>query len=436
MDSAYSEGGYTDDDLNDLTSDDVELGGTSESIHRQDDGPHNTFANTAFDAYFALNHKPSRTSNNVFSNLLTPLTAQEYSSAIASSKTAKSLQVPWLENNSRNKLFPRLLFELDQGFNLLFYGVGSKRAVLNALATRLNEEDCDVLVANAFNPSFTIKDLLISIENIPGMQDFSLPSVSNVDGQAKRIIKYFNSPETDGDLYLVIHNIDAPSLRNTKAKSALAVLASHPRIHILASVDNIAFANLWTISDVFGRKFDQSSRTSTSTYMASPGYGWLFHDLTTLAPYDFETTYADRSSISGASQATKSSRAQKDVAGVSSSTIMTEDAARHILLSVTQKAKKLFVLLGTKQLEAMGNLNASKVDPKLLAFDYSMLFKIARDDFVATNDTALRALMGEFKDHGLVVSITQITTGAEAVWIPLRKEALLKVVDDLKKEQS
>ena len=110
----------------------------------------------------------------------------------------------------------------------------------------------------------------------------------------------------------------------------------------------------------------------------------------------------------------------------------TKTAAQHVLASMTQKAKKLFVLLGTKQLETIGDTDTP--DPQTMAFDYGMLFNMARDNFVATNDTALRALMSEFKDHGLMVSVTQ-GTGGEAVWIPLSKDALTKIVHDLKQEQ-
>lgn len=428
----YSEAAHSDEFYDDDTSDGLGVGlrGSLDA----DELAQNTFAHTAFDAYFAQNHKPSRTSANVFSDILTPLTAQEYTHALASSKHARLVKVPWLADGSRKVLFPRLFFELNQGFNLLFYGAGSKRAILNALAVQLNEKNEDVLVINAFNPAFTIKDLLTSIENIPAMEDCPPSLGSGTEAQLRRIQKFFSSQEEDNDLSLVIHNIDAPSLRSARAKSCLTALAACPRIHILASVDNIAFPTLWSLTEAFTRKSDRSSTPSMHA-APSPGCAWLFHDLTTLAPYDFELTYADRSSISGGSQATKASRMQKEVPGTSATAIMTEDAARHILLSVTQKAKKLFVLLGTKQLEAMEDLDAASTDPKQLAYDYGMLFNMARDDFVATNDTALRALMGEFKDHGLMMSIVLGVGGAEAVWIPLRKEALTKIVNDLRKKQ-
>lgn len=387
-----------------------------------------TFARTGFDQYFTLNHKSSRTSANVFSDKIPPLTSQEYTAAIASS-SGISLQVPWLQT-ARRQLFPRFITQLDEGFNLLAYGAGSKREVLNAFAVHLNGLHRDVFVVNAFNPSCSLKDVLTTIENMPALQAFPSSSVSGLEAQTRRIHKFFSSHEDDTHIYLVLHNIEAPSLRTTKSQSCLSLLASSPRIHIIASVDNIAFPHLWSFTDTFSRKTDGLANADVAS---SGGFSWLVHDLTTLAPYDFELAYADRSSIKGASQA-KTSRSQKEVIGTSATALMTESAARHILVSVTQKAKKLFILLGTKQLELMADTEAASKDPQQLAFDYSMLFNMARDDFIATNDTALRALMSEFKDHGLMASVTQTAGGNEAVWIPLRKDALTKIIRDLKQE--
>ena len=75
------------------------------------------------------------------------------------------------------------------------------------------------------------------------------------------------------------------------------------------------------------------------------------------------------------------------------------------------------------------------------AYDYERLFSAAREEFIATSDTALRALLGEFRDHGLVISAvapvgTGGTGGGEALWIPMRREALTKVVDELKAERA
>ena len=409
MDS--SEGAYSEDEL----SDDLGYGQV-------------TFATTSFDQYFALNHKPTRTSSNVFFNVMTPLTAQEYTSAIGRTARKELLALPW-HRGSRDLLFSRFLVQLGEGFNLLLYGAGSKREILNDLARRINRGRNDVIVVNAFNPNFSIKDLLVSIESIPMLQEFSAQIGSGTEAQTRRIHKFYSAAEQDAELYLIVHNLDAHTLRKPQAQSCLAILASNPHIHIIASVDHIAFPQLWSFTDNFSRK----TSTNVGSTAPSKGHAWLFHDVTTLAPYDFELAHADRSSLSGASQS-KSSRAHKDAPGTTATGLLTEVAARHILVSVTQKAKKLFVLLGMKQLERVEGDDGGTYEPQKAAFDYSMLFNMARDNFVATNDTALRALMTEFKDHGLMVSITQ-GTGAEAVWIPLRKDALIKIVHDLKQEQ-
>lgn len=394
----------------------------------EDDGHHapTIFARTSFDQYFTLNAKLSKTSANVFSDKLSPLASQEYSEAVNSS-SARTLLVPWLQT-ARRQLFPRFLTQLDQGFNLLMCGAGSKREVLNALAVYLSGKQRDVLVVNGFNPNSSLKDLLTAIENLPALQAHPSTSGSGVEAQTRRIHRFFSSEDNDIRLYLVIHDIDSSSLRNPKSQSCLSLLASCPGIHLVASADNIAFPHLWSLTDVFSRKSAVLRNTGVTS---SGGYAWLFHDLTTLAPYDFELAYADRSSIKGASQ---TKRSQKELTGTSSTTLVSENAARHILASVTDKAKKLFVLLGTKQLEVMEGTSAASMDPQQLAFNYSMLFNMAREDFIATNDTTLRALMGEFKDHGLMVPVTQGGGGSEAVWIPLRKDTLLKIIQEQKQE--
>ena len=110
---------------------------------------------------------------------------------------------------------------------------------------------------------------------------------------------------------------------------------------------------------------------------------------------------------------------------------MSETAASHILASVTQKAKKLFNLLGKRQLESIGDAGDKATnDLQQYGLAYDTLFNAARDDFIAVNDTALRALLAEFKDHGLVLS-TPSGTGVETLWIPLRRERLTAVLSSL-----
>jgi len=110
---------------------------------------------------------------------------------------------------------------------------------------------------------------------------------------------------------------------------------------------------------------------------------------------------------------------------------MSESAAQHILASVTQKAKKMFKLMATKQLTIMEEDGEGKIqdDFERYGISYDTLFTNVRDNFIATNDTAMRTLLGEFRDHNLIVGTG--TGSGEILWIPMRRERLNKVVRGL-----
>ena len=423
---------------------------------------------TAFDAYFLHASKPARTSANVFSHLVPPLTPEEHAAALAKVHEREQKRVLWRDPSARRTWFRRIRMELGEGFNVLLYGCGSKREFLNSFAEDMARRGNHVVVANGFNPSFTFKDLFAAIEQIPGVLDHTTLSSDpsgggGQDAQTQRIHTFFSSRDSP-HLYLVAHNIDGNAFRAPKNRAGLTLLALAPHIHVVASVDHVAAPTRWSLSEIFARKPDPASGNSAPAedtgIVPRRGFAWLWHDLTTLAPYDFELAYADPTALAGVAALrgtrppTASAAALAATGGASGgqAAVVTETAARHVLASVTVKAKKLFVLLGTKQLEVMdappvdkgkkgakddaGEVEGDKEKEKERegAYDYDRLFAAARDNFVATNDTALRALLGEFRDHGLVVTVTTAAAGAEAMWIPVRREALLKIVGELKAE--
>ncbi|KAG6888803.1 hypothetical protein C0995_005823 [Termitomyces sp. Mi166 len=392
----------------------------------------NIIVETAFDAYFKHNSTRSRTSANVFSLLVPPLTAEEYAEGIeAASKglNLEPLQPSIFIESSREFLFVRFMRELTEGFNLLIYGFGSKRRVLNEFATEYCAKAGHVVVVNGFQPEFAFKDLLSSIERIPGVLDSELSS-TNPETQSKRIYDFFAASVPRRPLYLIIHNIDAAPLRGPKAKSCLALLALNPRIHIVASIDHINAPLLFSTSESSARKSD--AHTSPPA-VPRRGFAWLWHDLTTLTPYDFELAFVDRTSIKGAHGGGPRKKTDGLVVQGAGATATTETAL-HVLASVTQKAKKLFALIGSKQLESIEESDvtgAGEKDLQQFGIGYDMLFNIARDDFIATNDTAMRSLLGEFRDHNLVVSAQGTSGSGEVLWIPLRKERLASVLKSL-----
>ncbi|KAI9443229.1 origin recognition complex, subunit 2 [Lactarius indigo] len=384
-----------------------------------DDGPGSY---TSFDAYFLHASRPSRTSSNVFSQLVQPLSPDEYAASLPRAFYTlpfSDASTRLLEQSHRPHL-PRYLLELAEGFNLLFYGLGSKRRVLNELARACaTRARAHVLVLNAFQPSFSTRDILTTLAHLPG-------EPQDVDGVAQ----FLSSSGRRRRLVLVVHNIDAPALRTTpKARALLAALAALDGVQVAASVDHVVGAPLlWTSTEMLARR-------------------WLWHDLTTLAPYDAELAAADPASLRAAPTTARGSSGGALVEGSGAAVAglgvgvgqMTETAAVHVLAAVTQRARKLFVLMGQRQLEALadaGNVEPTNpADSGDVAIAYDVLFNLARDNFIATNDTALRALLGEFRDHRLVVTISTGAMGAgEMLWIPLRKERLKKLLDGLQQQ--
>ncbi|KAE9409210.1 origin recognition complex subunit 2 [Gymnopus androsaceus JB14] len=376
---------------------------------------------TAFDAYFTHAASRAQTSSNVFSSLIPPLSAEEYLEASSSFGSQMIKSEILTSESSRKSLFQRLLLELQEGFNVICYGYGSKRALLNEFAVDSCSKAGHVTVANAFQPQFGLKQLLSCIENVPGIDSLPLSS-SSVESQSQRIYDFFAQPSQARHLYVIIHNIDSPSLRLPKAQSCVSLLALNPKIHIVASIDHINAPLLWSSAELSARK-----DTQEGAGVSGRGLAWLWHDMTTLTPYDVELSHADRSSISGAVGSTR----KRDGATQNAAAMVSETAALHILASVTIKAKKLFTLMAEKQLEAIQAVNAGPGDDlQQYGIAYDTLYHSARNDFIATNDTALRALLGEFRDHALVLGAQQGSSG-EVLWIPMRKERLAKVLATL-----
>lgn len=378
-----------------------------------------TFINqTAFDVYFSYASSTLRVSDNVLSSLVEPLTHDEV-------HTIEQQMQEHADTNEgvqrlcsmHESFFPHYWFELHNGFNLLFHGYGSKRAILTKFGKEYCAKNGNIIIVNGYNKRAGLKTILSAIEQIPKLGEVSLRS-SGLEGQLQRIYGFFRD-SNNPPLYLIVHNIESPSLRDNKVSTLLSTLALHPRIHLIASADHINTALLWSSAEVSARKH---SPTPAGTEIPShKGYAWLFHDLTTFRPYVIELTHRDISTLPAQNQGTG---ATSGGAGQP----MSEPAMSHVLASVTEKAKRLFRLLATKQMAAVEEDASSKVTGlEKYGMQYDLLFNEARKEFLATSDVALRALLGEFMDHGMVLS----GGTPEVLWIPAGKEILKRVLQNM-----
>ena len=198
-------------------------------------------------------------------------------------------------------------FELSQGFNLLFYGFGSKKGLSTQFASRALT-DAPVLVVNGYFPSVTVRTVLATIARDILKEKGTFRSVMD---QAAWTAQQFGAG-AGRRLYLLVLSLDGPALRNARAQAALAALAAAPGIHVLASVDHLNCALLWN-----------SAQTAQ--------YNWVWHDATTLAPFTHET--ANEASLLGEA-------GQPTVRSVG-----------HVLRSLTVNARGVFAVLARYQLE-------------------------------------------------------------------------------------
>jgi origin recognition complex subunit 2 len=66
--------------------------------------------------------------------------------------------------------------------------------------------------------------------------------------------------------------------------------------------------------------------------------------------------------------------------------------------------------------------------------DVDLVQKTARDRFIAREEDRFNALLGEFRDHGLVVVAELDPDGRTGrwAWVPLGKSAIERILDEMK----
>ncbi|GFZ51834.1 hypothetical protein JCM24511_09602 [Saitozyma sp. JCM 24511] len=405
------------------------------------------------DAYFLLASRPARTSGNSYSSLVRPLSQAEYeqhsNSARAQSSSAPSRRVVDRLVAGSEERWDQWEAEMDQGFNLIFYGFGSKRRPLNRFVQKRLGAKGHCVVVNGHFPGMGIREVLSQIEDALSVpQDIPVPAscTTPLDRAAHRVYAYFVPPEaiptskgrsaassssssihstSPAPLYLVIHNIDSPSLRTRRSLSVLSLLASSPRIHLLASFDHLHTPLLFSTSQSCCPPHTYTAGSWIGSVQPSRGFNWLYHNLTTYDDYDLELSYQRLSATS------------TTLSGLSSSSGISEEGALQILRSVPPMALRLLKLLLTKQLASLPpNPSAHIAHPAnqvapAFAIDNDILQALAREKFIAREEERYNALMGEFKDHGLVVEAGldgESRTG-RWIWVPLGKAAVERVVE-------
>ncbi|KAI8388542.1 origin recognition complex subunit 2-domain-containing protein [Radiomyces spectabilis] len=337
-----------------------------------------------YERYFQNLHSKSKTSNNTLSKLAV-LEPQEFRDILEAAPEKHANEITALHNFHQQN-FSQWYFELHSDFNLLFYGYGSKRNLLNEFARNVLT-DGPIIVVNGFFPTITMKDILNKIT--AGVMGVSAPG--QLQEHVSMICNYFKSEQRSYDrLYLIVHNVDGGNLRNEKAQSALSMLACASNIHLIASVDHINAGLLW--DNVKASRFN-----------------WIWHDVTTYENYLVETSFENSLLMRTG-----------DVGGAR--------GIEYVLASLTSNARGVFKVLAEQQLVEMEVANMDGRGTEAVGLSYHRYYQLCREGFYTSSDLALRSQLTEFRDHQIIHS-KQSQDGTEIFYIPLDKTSLCNIIE-------
>jgi len=135
------------------------------------------------------------------------------------------------------------VFFLQNGFNLLFTGFGSKKSLIEEFCmTKLNFGG--LIVVNGYFKGMNVSSILTGISEkvLKGKVSRGRDNFSSVNNICSHMTQ--NRPLVER-IILVVHNIDSENLSSRESQYLLALLSNHPRIHLIASIDNYNAELLW-----------------------------------------------------------------------------------------------------------------------------------------------------------------------------------------------
>ncbi|CDK25189.1 unnamed protein product [Kuraishia capsulata CBS 1993] len=302
-------------------------------------------------------------------------------------------------------LFNQWFFQLSEGFNMAFYGLGSKRA----LAVRFISEyvlvklsalgkETKSVVLNGYNPEASVRELMKQIGSIfyNGNRDYPLNPRSAIEFIRKEF-KDLESPQ----LVVLVNNIDGEGLRTDRSQELLSRLASIPQIWMCVTMDHVNTPVMWD-SGVLSQ------------------FNLLWHETTTFDPYLIETSF-------------------KNVLALGkSSKFIGSKGAEYVLTSLTSNARKLYHLLIARQIKNMnadhkaskgkkGTKEKAKFIGKIRhGVPFKELYEACLDEFITSNEISFRTVLGEFCEHKMAV-LSKDNSGTEFVYIPFNIEELEKL---------
>lgn len=372
------------------------------------------------EGYFEQHSLRFRASTNSLAANAPPLTYEEFIPMITLGQLLHKDEKDAVKKYQKD-LFHQWCFELSQGYNLNFFGVGSKS---NMIMEFIEEYFLDwysdtvqddtnlpgVMIINGYNPSTKLKSVIHDIVSVvvsdedKAKANFRMPKhVSEVFPFLMSYLKKNISHSKKNNiikprLVLVIHNIDGDSFRDERSQNFLSQLASLPNVWLLVSTDNINLGLLW---DLYRFK----------------NFNFLWHDLTTYEAFGVEMSFKDVLSMGKS----------KKFVGIK--------GVKYVLASLTTNAKKLYKILLQMQLGKLEEMTASKAartglraSPKL-GIELKAVYEKCVQEYIASNDINFKTMLGEFVEHKMCTRAKNLA-GGDIVFVPFTYDEMEKIIEE------
>ncbi|ETO83858.1 hypothetical protein F444_02182 [Phytophthora nicotianae P1976] len=256
--------------------------------------------------------------------------------------------------------FPGWKSELLAGYNLLFYGVGSKLPLLQDFASTYLSDGI-VMQVHGYLPVVSLKYLVETIRE--KVLNAVVKPNEALSQQCRDIAKAKPSRHVP-PVYLLVHSIDGLALRNPEAQTCLSWLAKAPFIGLIASMDHINGPSIWKEED-------------------SLRFEWLSQNLDTYLPYTNEIELR-------LSRQTKSTDA-------------TSNGVKFILQSLTPTDVATLQELARQQLadsDSSKSRGRKLKDTKLAP--YQAVYEACRKKLLHATPLAMKNSVKCLEDHGLL----------------------------------
>ena len=290
---------------------------------------------------------------------------QTFSSILSAETEAadEELPQPWLEEGGVNyrRGFKTWNLLLEQGINLLVYGVGSKIELISEFIEYVHDRSSYGTVrAQGYLASCSLRKILDKLMDIFVISRERAPAHKD----PQYVMEYFlgeleerTRREEVEPVLLVVENLDGAALLKQETQTMLSKLAAHPLILFLATIDNPHTPLLWNLSSL-------------------ESFNFLFAECPTYCPYELELS-ASKDPLELFPKGSK----RNEIHGI-----------QLILGSMTNAHKDILALLAqTQQAQANG-----------AGVSLKEFFARCRDEMLVSSEKQLKEYLIEAKDHELI----------------------------------